>query len=1019
MSLRTIINLISVLLAILILAVLTVTMLHLRTLTALEVAESRRYESFKLADQLRQSSDDLTRMARTYVVTGDSRYEGYFNRILAIRNGDAPRPEEYDGVYWDLVVVGDDEPTSDQEAVALEELMRESNFTEREFAKLRQAQAESDALVAIEARAMAAMKGLYPDENGQYTHESLPDVVLARKLMHSAEYHAAKSRIMAPIAEFMAMVETRTEGALQSLQVRSSRLMLTALVLVSLSLGLVVVSVFVFQRRVFHPVRSLVSAAHSMEGGDYSRRVTPKWQDEIGHLAGTFNIMAEAIESDIEERRQAEQALLEARRTADAANAAKSDFLANMSHEIRTPMNAIIGMTHLALNTELTPKQENYLSKVQTAANSLLGVINDVLDFSKIEAGELELEHIDFSMEEILDQLRDIVASRAHEKGLELLFDLNPEVPEALVGDPLRLGQILTNLTTNAIKFTERGEVVVQVRQVSQESGSARIRFSVRDTGIGIAPEKQANLFTPFSQADSSTTRKYGGSGLGLAICRDLADRIGGGIQVESEPGVGSTFSFEAEYTTGKVPAKSTATLAQDLKLDRALVVDDNAAAREILQQMLGGLGVPAVVASSGAEAIAELEVACRQQRPYRLVLMDWNMPLMDGMERPDDFLVKPVSPSTLFNTINEQFSGEARQRARRIGGQFASSPLSAGLHGARVLLVEDHVLNQELAMEVLRNAGMEVTLAVNGQEAVDLAERQEFDGILMDIQMPVMDGYTATREIRKKPGLDNLPIIAITANAMAGDRDKALAAGMNDHIPKPLDVDQALATLAKWIKPATPSPEIRPERNTESLEADEGLDDLPGVDTVAGLKVVQGSTGMYRRLLTRFVEAETDFAARFQAALEADDLPTANRRAHSLKGVAGNIGALALQAAAERLEQATSDANPAAIETAFGIVAEHLETVLSGLAQLTASAGPTSAPDRTATSLLDQLATLIDDRDADALDLAEKLAEHPDTGSRRDAAQRLLKHLRDYDFDGASQTLTDMRSQPEAQTGD
>ena len=329
MSLRTIINLISVLLAILILAVLTVTMLHLRTLTALDVAESRRYESFKLADQLRQSSDDLTRMARTYVVTGDSRYEGYFNRILAIRNGDAPRPEEYDGVYWDLVVVGDDEPTSDQEAVALEELMREANFTEREFAKLRQAQAESDALVAIEARAMAAMKGLYPDENGQYTREGLPDVALARKLMHSAEYHAAKSRIMAPIAEFMDMVETRTEGALQSLQVRSSRLMLAALVLVSLSLGLVVVSVFVFQRRVFHPVRSLVSAARSLEGGDYSRRVTPKWQDEIGHLAGTFNIMAEAIESDIEERNphRPMQALLEARRRpADAANAAKSDF---------------------------------------------------------------------------------------------------------------------------------------------------------------------------------------------------------------------------------------------------------------------------------------------------------------------------------------------------------------------------------------------------------------------------------------------------------------------------------------------------------------------------------------------------------------------------------------------------------------------------------------------------------------------------------------------------------------------
>ncbi len=1054
MSLRAIISLISVLLAILILGVLTVTMLHLRTLTALEVAESRRYESFKLADQLHQSSDDLTRMARTYVVTGDSRYEGYFNRILAIRNGEAPRPEGYDGVYWDLVVVGDDERKSDQEAVALEQLMRDADFTDREFAKLRQAQAESDALVAIEARAMAAMKGLYPDENGQYKLEGLPDVALARALMHSAEYHAAKSRIMSPIAEFIDMVETRTERELQSLQVRSSRLMFVALVLVSLSLGLVVISLFVFQRRVFHPVLSLVSAARSLESGDYSTRATPEWQDEIGHLAGTFNLMAEAIETDIEERRQAEQALLEARKAADDANAAKSDFLANMSHEIRTPMNAIIGMTHLARNTELTPKQENYLSKVQVAADSLLGIINDVLDFSKIEAGQLELEHIDFSIEEIFDRLRNIVASRAHEKGLELLFDIDPEVPEALMGDPLRLGQILTNLTTNAIKFTEQGEVVVQVKRVAQESGAPLTRFSVRDTGIGITPDQQATLFTPFSQADSSTTRKYGGSGLGLAICRDLADRMGGRIWVESEPGAGSTFSFEAEYAKGKVPAESTAALAEDLNLDRALVVDDNAAAREILQQMLEGLGISAMVTSSGAEAIAELESACQQQRPYSLVLMDWNMPELNGVEAthkirsntaisvqpvivmvsaysreealhdiedvgPDDFLVKPVSPSTLYNAVNDQFSGAARERARQVGDQFADSPLGAGLRGARVLLVEDHKLNQELATEVLRNAGMEVILAVNGQEAVDLVEHQEFDGILMDIQMPVMDGYTATREIRKKPGLDDLPIIAVTANAMAGDREKALATGMNDHIAKPIDVDLALATLAKWIKPATPNLETSPQKSAPSPEADAGLDDLPGVDTVAGLKVVQGDTGMYRRLLARFVEAETDFTARFQAALEADDLPTANRHAHSLKGVAGNIGALALQAAAERLEQATSDANPAAIETAIGIVAECLETVLSGLAQLTTSAEPTSAPDRTVKSLLDQLAILIDDGDADALELAETLAAHPDTGSRRDAAQRLLKHLRDYDFDGASQALTDMRSQSEAQTGD
>ena len=1054
MSLRAIYILISVSLAILVLSVLTVMVLQFRTLTDLEAAETRRYESFKLADQLRQSSDDLTRMARTYVVAGDSRYEEYFNRILAIRNGDAPRPEGYDGIYWDLVIAGDNEYFPDRDAIALEELMRQASFSDAEFAKLRQAQSESDALAAIEARAMAAVKGLYPDENGQYTIQAAPDVTLAKELMHSQEYHAAKSRIMLPIAEFMGMVDSRTRGDLLTLQARSSKLMLTALVLVSLSLGLVVVSFFVFERRVFHPVRSLVSAARSLESGHYSERVKPKWQDEIGHLAGTFNHMAEAIESDIDEIKQAGQDLLEARKAADAANAAKSDFLANMSHEIRTPMNAIIGMTHLALNTELTPRQENYLSKVKIAADSLLGIINDVLDFSKIEAGQLELEHVDFSVEEVLDRLRDLAANRAHEKGLELLFDLDPELPEALVGDPLRLGQILTNLTTNAIKFTEHGEVVVQLKQVAQESGTTRIRFSVRDTGIGIDPDRQASLFEPFSQVDSSTTRKYGGSGLGLAICKDLADRMGGRIWIESEPGAGSTFSFEADFATCKAPATPTVSLAEDLKLDRALIVDDNAAAREILQQMLEGLGIPAMVTSSGAEAIAELESACRQQRPYRLVLMDWNMPNMDGVEAtrnirlsttiseqpvivmvsaysreealrdaadagPDDFLPKPVGPSSLLNAINQKFSGEARQRARRMSSHVAASPISAQLRGARVLLVEDHELNQELATQVLRDAGMEVVLARNGQEAVDLVQQQEFDGILMDVQMPVMDGYTATREIRKMPGLGDLPIIAVTANAMAGDREKSLAAGMNDHIAKPLDIDVALATLAQWIKPATAGPETTPEEKTMPSEADANLDGLPGIDSEAGLKVSQGDSGLYRRLLARFVEAETNFATRFQAALADDDFDTANRHAHSLKGVAGTIGAVALQQAADSLEQATNDRNTASVDTAFGAVVEHLETVLGGLARWTPQAEISVAPAQTATYLMDELANLVDDSNPEALELAETLAEHPDMATRRDAARRLLNHLRKYDFDGASSALADLRTQPESQTGD
>ena len=1040
MSLRTNFILISTSLAFLVLSVLSVMMIQSRTLDAMKAAEGRRYESFKLADQLYQSSNDLTRMARTYVVTGDSSYEVYFRRILAIRNGDAPRPEDYDGIYWDRAVVNGIDQALDREAIALEELMRQANFSDAEFAKLQQAQQESDALVDIESRAMAAVKGLYADENGEYSIQGAPNVALAQALMHSPDYHAAKSRIMVPIGEFIDMVEARTQGDLEALRARSSRLMLTALVLVSLSLGLVMVSIVVYERRIFQPVRSIVSATRSLESGHYSERVSPRWPDEIGHLAGTFNHMADAIESDIDERRRTTQALRKAREAADTANAAKGDFLANMSHEIRTPMNTIVGMTHLALNTELTPKQESYLSKVKMAADSLLGIINDILDFSKIEAGKLELERIDFSIEEVLNSLRDMAAGHAHDKGLEMLFDIDPALPAALIGDPLRLGQILTNLATNAIKFTEEGEVVVQVSQANREAGSARIQFSVRDTGIGIDAEQQANLFTPFSQADSSTTRKYGGSGLGLAICKDLVDRMGGRIWVDSLPGKGSTFGFEVDFAVSNAVAESLPILAEDLNLERALVVDDNEAAREVLQQMLEGMGIPASVTSSGAEAIAELEAACRQQRPRRLVLMDWNMPGMDGVEAtrkirsnaaisvqpviimvsaysreqalhdvretgPDDFLAKPVSPSSLFNAISQQFSGEARQHARTISDRFAISPASAGLRGARILLVEDHALNQELAMEVLGGAGMEVTLANNGREAVDLVERHEFDGILMDIQMPVMDGYAATREIRKKPGLGDLPIIATTANALAGDREKALAAGMNDHIPKPMDIDAALATIAHWIKPATSGP-------VSSTE------DLPGISRNAGLKVSHGDPKLYRKLLARFAATETSFAERFQAALADQDLESAERHAHSLKGVAGNIGALALQSAAGNLEQATSDGNLASIESFFGTVVDHLGTVLNGLTQVTREKQHSATLGQSASSVLAGLAILIDDSDAGAIEVAEMLAEHPELSMRRNDAKNLVKLLSKYDFEGASDVLADLKIQLESKTG-